>query len=378
GEGTELVSFESAGVRDLGGDPWAACNVRVAPGAYRLRLTIPGRGAIEQTVVASPGWQTQVFLLQRNYPTRLKRPSGGLGDGDAATRPPAADPEGRRADLAGASIFLAAGEGFSEQDPLKRQTELARLGLVGRRRVVADAVRAQLRDKAGSPMLGIFAAHLLLTEETRDDDLLRIVVGNLRAILGPHPDVEAIALEIGESALPSALTAPPMLRRSWSLWTKATVTHPELVPADSFCGEISEYIIRSDPWLLWRSSALAAARVDPDQRPTDLETLVGSYIRPRAARAFEAAPEPPGTSKMRGFAPGPAPGLAPGLAPDLGATSFAFDLSGEPGGGGGAAGDSWAPPDESQLSAMVQSLDVPRAQLEQLVEKVRRQSRPSP
>ena len=45
---------------------WAACHLQVEPGPYLLRLQTSA-GHLEQTVIASKGWQTQVFLTLRDY-----------------------------------------------------------------------------------------------------------------------------------------------------------------------------------------------------------------------------------------------------------------------------------------------------------------------
>src|SRR5262245_54508327 len=128
--GNVLADFNTAGVRDLTPDPWAACNVKISPGVYRLRLLLPGdptsseSTTLEQTIVASPGWQTQVFLLQTAY---------------------GAERQHRRADLDGASILLSRGMGFNQNRDDFRQTELARLGLMNRRQVLSNELRDLLR-----------------------------------------------------------------------------------------------------------------------------------------------------------------------------------------------------------------------------------------
>src|SRR5512132_3125664 len=62
-----LVDFEQEAVFIPGSsDPWAACNVELNPGIYRLSVRAPGY-RYTQTVVASPGWQIQIFLLLRSY-----------------------------------------------------------------------------------------------------------------------------------------------------------------------------------------------------------------------------------------------------------------------------------------------------------------------
>lgn len=109
-----------------------------------------------------------------------------------------------RADLSRTSVLLSQTRGFSPNESLLRVTELARVALATKgpgergqtdRRLVPDDMRTLLREKFGNPMLGIYAAHLLLLETSVDVELFREVVRNLRAMLGrQHPDVEALAL----------------------------------------------------------------------------------------------------------------------------------------------------------------------------------------
>jgi hypothetical protein len=119
-----------------------------------------------------------------------------------------------------------------------------------------------LREKFDNPMLGIMGAHLLLlaledqrgreAEQARrqrlqssrdqlerphrpwDQSLFDTVVRHLqRLVSGNHPDVQALSLRASDPSLRATrVTAPPMLRRSWSLLVAASNDQPELVPVD--------------------------------------------------------------------------------------------------------------------------------------------------
>jgi hypothetical protein len=337
--GQELVDLERGSVADLAQDAWAACNIRLTPGAYRLRLRVPGSETIEQTVVASPDWQTQVFLLQRHYDA-----SAGESLRESAGAEPGARPTGVRPDLTGASVVMAR-DGFAKNSIATRHAELARLGLIGRRRVVPREVREILRDKYDNPMLGIFGAHLLLMEPNPDRDLLGIVVSNLRGMIGPHPDVEAIALAL-DPGRPQPFRVPPMLRQSWSQIVQATARRPELIPSDSFTNAVADRMVREDPWLVWRSPTEPI--VESDDEPSALESVVESYLRPRRTTGRRRGPT------MRSM------GTLESLSFDAAAVeSESMEL------------------DDAKMSALVESLQLPRSQLEQLVEKVRRRPRAS-
>jgi len=233
-----LVSdFEQAGHADLNAlDPWSGCTIELAPGPYRLRLKVPDVGAIEQIIVAPPGWQAQVFLLQDNNGT-TESPFYG-------------------ADLAGGSILLArAQDGFDPGNDSLRLTELARTALTRRRVVVAhDLLKELLGTKFENPMLGLYAAHTLLAAPEPDRHLLQSVVQNLRGMLGPHPDVEALALYLGETVT-CAYDVPPMLRRSWSIVVERAARRRDLVPSGSLASHAGNAIWGNSAWFIWESEA---------------------------------------------------------------------------------------------------------------------------
>ncbi|MCA1565897.1 MAG: hypothetical protein LC803_09720 [Acidobacteria bacterium] len=235
-QGKVLVDLERESLSDKKGDPWAACNVQLNPGIYRLALELASGDLIEQTIVASKGWQTQVFLLQRSY---------GENCSDC------------RADLLGASILLSK-SGFNPDDPHKRLVEAARLGLVNTRQVLpGDAINRILNGKFENPMLGIFGAHLLLADKQIKLDVLSIVVANLRRLLGEnqHPDVEALAHRLGTSKTSYIFEHPPMLRRSWWQIVEATIDKQGLVPLNSMAARCAERIWGEEPWLQWMTPA---------------------------------------------------------------------------------------------------------------------------
>jgi hypothetical protein len=216
-------------------DPWAACNVNINPGSYRLRVeTETDRlGAMEQVVVASPGWQTQVFLLQTDYPSK--------------------DTVSFRADLSGASILLArVGRGFDAGSADLRLTELARVALLGGRAVVPrEELEQMLWAKSENPMLGVFGASALLSGPDNDLALFEKVVMNLRGLVGPHPDVEALALSLPGAVPTGDYSQPPMLRKSWSVVVDRAIEDRRLIPAGSLSSRISPQIWGDSVWLIW-------------------------------------------------------------------------------------------------------------------------------
>lgn len=289
-------------------DPWAACTIEVVPGVYELRLELPGGETLHQSFVASPDWQTQSFVFMRAYPS------------DAGPQ--------WRADLSRTSVLLSQTRGFSPNDSILRVAELARMALATKRPggrgqtdrpLMPAETRALLREKFANPFLGIYGAHLLLRERSVDVDLLRDVVRNLRAMLGRHPDVEALALSVAGEPLPLPFERPPMLRRSWSLVVDASVTQPGLV-TESLAERNTGKFWAEGSWHIWRSSANAGnTDGDPDALGlSDVEAALAEdlgvmkHVRrmsrtgstTESARASRDTTAPEGLSPQEAFADG--------------------------------------------------------------------------
>lgn len=235
--GTRLADIDALSVKDFSKrDSWAAFHIGVAPGNYRLRLETGDGMQLEQTLIAASGWQTQVFLMPHDY-----------GKNEVSDF---------RADLSGAAIIMSdLNTGFRVADSKNLRTdELARLALIqGREIITADFRNQLLGGKYRNPLFGIYGAHLLLSDKNPDINLLKIVVRNLRRLLGTdHPDVEALALRTGEQNNPGfVFHAPPMLRRSWAIIVEKTAERAEIVPARSLAQKVSTRIWGNDSFLIW-------------------------------------------------------------------------------------------------------------------------------
>lgn len=232
-----VADFEAQSEKDLGWEPWSACNVSVKPGNYRLQLEVPSQyGKLEQTVVASPNWQTQIFLLQGDY---------------NESTPDARSTVDKRADVLSASVLMSPSGGFEAHRDDLRMVELARLALANERKILSDELRMMLRYKFENPMLGIFGAHILLLDKKPDMELFGIVIESLRKMVGTeHPDVEALALKL-EQQSNYIFTTPPMLQRSWSLICQATADKPHLVPENSGLADVIQSWWGKSIWLTW-------------------------------------------------------------------------------------------------------------------------------
>ena len=347
GQGLALLSASGATLVDLGTQSWtdsspasiAACNVELDPGIYKLSLGTPDGGRLEQIVVASPGWQTQVFLVQRAHDA----------NGEVA-----------RIDLSGATVFMAPLDRVDRFDPDRsrnRLVELARQALASRRQILSPRLREILGQNLDDPMLGILGGHLLLLEAAPDLDLLRRVVANVRGLLGQasHPDLEALALRLEPSAVTHVFENPPMLRRSWTLALEASVARPELVPVSSAASTIADRIWGEEPWLIWQSPPQSQSEVAfglPMERaavePDEIDVALRRQLAPPTRRSWATRR---GSIPDIEFAVGPASGDAPSTVEGDEEHAAPTKL------------------DEAEIRRLVATLGVPRARLEEMLAK---------
>lgn len=242
-DGKQVASISKQGVSNLA-EKWAACNISLKPGQYRLRLQTKVIGRLEQTISTHDGWQTHVFLGNRSYTRSVVQKANRYA---------------RRADLPNASILMTRlGEGFDARRDDLRWMESARLGLQGNRPVAnAGEMRNLLYEKFQNPILGIFGAHLLLLEPELKLDLLNTVVENLFNILGPQPDVQALRLHLHHlekrpcDPMPVS-SVPPMLLASWKILLALSADYPGLIPYGSLAGRVATELWGDGVWLTWQ------------------------------------------------------------------------------------------------------------------------------
>lgn len=245
-----VVDFAQAGVRRLDTDsPWAASHIELRPGTYLLRSNfedrrfddrqrVVGPVTVTQTLVVSPDWQTQVFLPQF---LGTRRGRGASPPDDAQRRP----------DLVGGAMLLAR-NGFRPDNVIARADDSARMKLAGRVASSEAHLDELFRGEWQNPMLGLYGGHLLLLQRELDRGLLQEVVRFLRrAFVEPHPDVEALAMALGESPRTS-FAVPPMLQSSWGLVIDRSASDERLIPAGSLAERVAGCIWGRGPWLLWR------------------------------------------------------------------------------------------------------------------------------
>ena len=115
--GTQVCDLGAASVTVGTGQPWSACHLQIKPGYYRLTVETASGAKVHKTLVATRNWQTQVFLLQRNY-RGLPGLLGQIDDDDV------------RADLAGCSVLMSASGGFNPGNRGAYLAEMTRMGLI--------------------------------------------------------------------------------------------------------------------------------------------------------------------------------------------------------------------------------------------------------
>jgi hypothetical protein len=248
--GNLLVDIEATAQKNLDDEPWAICHVALDPGAYRLALEHPDGRRLEQTLIAAPGWQTRVFLL--------------AGE--------------EHADISGAAISMRkTGSSFAVDDADARLEELAREAIVQNRKILSLELRMRLQQSDVPPILGILGMHLLIREAKRNklvreqnpdekidtvDNVgpVQAIIANLRASIGKHPDVEAIAIGAGLADPAYGFDVPPMLRLSWRLLLKASADNPALVARGSLPDEAAKRLWGDGPWFIWIDPATDPVR----------------------------------------------------------------------------------------------------------------------
>ena len=229
--GELIVALGKRAYRSGEVNPWAACSVEVRPGAYRLTGTTFKGSPIEHTVMAVPGYQTQIYLMCRTTP-----------HGEVAGN-----------DLPDATVVYARERTFDPDSRDRRLAELARLGLRTDRNVLPDdTVSEILAGTFRDPILGLHGAHLITRLRRPDATDLKLTIARLRQFLGPaHPDVEALTLYPGGTPTSFAFTVPPPMKKSWLLVVEASARNPALVPRDSVSARVARDLSADEPWLFW-------------------------------------------------------------------------------------------------------------------------------
>ncbi|WP_428266233.1 hypothetical protein [Haliangium sp.] len=250
---------------------WLAYSVLAAPGQYRLR----GYHAEvwrELSIHVFERWQTQVFI-------RYDGPSGqGRPRLDTLTM-----------------LLSPMGAGFNPSDESVHAADLALQCLRSPIDwVPGSEMRVLLAEKFGNPMLGLLGAHLLLRRQERRSpgerkpELIDEVLGNLRGLLGPTPDVLALqcrAARLFDRRLDQLdpIFDTPMLYDGAVAVIEAAALDERLVPEDGDLARYAPVLLSDLPWTSWEVPAPASAEpVEPAEVP---EPATSAEVPKPAARA---------------------------------------------------------------------------------------------
>jgi len=309
------IGNEAAVQRDR--DACAGWRADVKPGGYFIRLEL---GDADKTVLlrpifVSPGHQLQVFCLVGDHVVE-EQAEGQTGESATKTRRTI-----RRADLANAAIAISRNGSFDPDDRRTRLSELGCNALAQSRTIMTDTLIDELMQvKFENPMLGLFAAHLLLKDRS-DKELFRIVTTNLLTLLGPdHPDLLALWWQRGDHRRigDGRLHVLPMLRASWNLAVDRSTQAHDIFSLGTFHDKLPR-IAPSASWMVlmdndWAVSDLAIdqylrARVKMQQSRAETIAAIDAFRKQYVKRAYTAVREllPTGLSAYL-------PDLAPEIA----------------------------------------------------------------
>lgn len=258
--GNLLIDYDQAARRnpEYG---YAVRNAELNPGGYILRYLQDGRPTVSRPLLLVPGWATQVFILVE-----------AQGEGELPMRP----------NLADCSVQMTPlGYSGYPREAYFRMTEIARQSLLqGRNIVEREVMNTLLHDKFGNPVLGLFAAHLLLLDAEPRLNLLHIVLGNLGAMLGADfPDVLALRLHLHQIEHPDQpwpadqrAWFPTLLKASWDILARQAAQDDAFFPADSLCRQMADRVVDNGVWLAWRPLSLSV-------RPGGLEEISAEELQ---------------------------------------------------------------------------------------------------
>lgn len=271
--GFRLLDTERSVVLDLDrsaehnvADGYAAVTVGLPAGAYLLAYE-RGAQAFRLSLPAVSGWTLQCYINL-------------VADGRGAALVPDL--------LDAAMLYGRMDEGFDPGREDLVATETIRKGMLdGRTHVDTPGMRKMLGDELRSPMLGLYAAHLLLAGDPPDYELIRALLGKLQDLLGQsHPDVIALACELlrrqSEAANPTRpadlagelrlLNGPPILAKSWDLLLAAAAT-PSAASERHPVFRVANHSIGRGIYLNWLEHAGAASPAPPSAPPPPPDLL---------------------------------------------------------------------------------------------------------
>lgn len=238
----ELVTDFSDGIRKNKRRGWMAFNADLPAGGYILRRGRRGVHLRYQVFYLCGGWETQIFLKARAYPS-LSTWSVNMAPHGVGFHP--FDEAVLAAEVITDNLRHSSNSSFLLQNEKIRQ-----------------GIDVLLDEKMENPWLGILAAHAIerLTEQTREDNpevreyfdiLEQKVKPFLHRALGEHPDVRALLLNDGFPA-EKPFDFPPSLLAGLQRAQTHSVRFADTIPLDSLTDCAVDSLVINAPWTAWR------------------------------------------------------------------------------------------------------------------------------
>ena len=193
---------------------FASTKLALNPGLYHLEQPDCAHPdmMLKLPFVVCEGWCTHIYVDSKDSCTP-NSPSG-----------PSSDMR-RVIDLAGAAmVMLRLNASSVLDDDVARLSEIARQGLMHCQEAVsADELEEMLEGKREFPMLGLYAAHVLLARSERNWEKVAKIAQHLaRWLTSGHPDVDVLLALCAKHGIttnvgPSFKWWPPLLASGWDL-----------------------------------------------------------------------------------------------------------------------------------------------------------------
>lgn len=259
--GKVIADLAQDGERKTDQDVFATVTIELDPGTYFLRMPDLAGGQREQSVVVSPNWRTESYVL---FTPRNVDQEGFVGP---------------RIAILMHGIDMPVGD---DSDLVINQAQVA---LANERLVLGGELDDLLISKFSNPIAGIIGGHLLIVEHSHrpSNRILQLdeVVRNLRGLVGDrHPDVEALSLHCSDKALRNRnpVGEPPMFQASWELLVEASRQRPDQIPPDLWNRVLASAPV--PPFFGWS--------VDARSRKFSRESILANLM-PQAETAAAAA-----------------------------------------------------------------------------------------
>ncbi|HEX8029985.1 MAG TPA: hypothetical protein VF491_16040, partial [Vicinamibacterales bacterium] len=193
---------------------FASAKLALNPGLYHLEQPDCAHPdmMLKLPFVVNAGWCTHIYVDSKDSCTP-NSPSG-----------PSSDMR-RVIDIAGAAmVMLRLGASTTLDDDVARLSEIARQGLMHSQEAVsADELEEMLEGKREFPMLGLYAAHVLLARSERNWEKVAKIAQHLaRWLTSGHPDVDVLLALCRKNGIttdigPTFNLWPPLLAAGWDL-----------------------------------------------------------------------------------------------------------------------------------------------------------------